>query len=155
MCGSSADGDISALPNSGAPRLATSPEQASHVPASIDIEVLRDPEADVRGQPDDLALHIPRTGVRYYTNTEANRRGDLFEKPRRRLVRDNTEVEEVLQVEYPARQVKQQPQRRVPLGASANNGWCRSDTDSDECHPKQRRTGGSCGSPSGVCAGGG
>jgi hypothetical protein len=67
-------------------------EPPPHVPASIDLGVFRDPEAEVRAQPHNLTLHEPRKGplkgVLYYTNTEANRRGTLSEKPRQRLVQD-------------------------------------------------------------------
>jgi hypothetical protein len=63
--------------------------------ASIDTEMIRDPEADVRVLPHDLAsrLHTPHTGVRYYTNTEANRRGAqaLLKMSRQRLVQDEME----------------------------------------------------------------
>lgn len=66
-------------------------EPPPHIPASINIAAFRDPEADVRALPDDLTLFTPRTGVRYYTNTEANRRGALLELPRPRLVPDTTD----------------------------------------------------------------
>jgi hypothetical protein len=66
-------------------------EPPPHIPASIALETFRDPEADVRTLPQDMTLHTPRTGVRYYTNTEANRRGALLELPRPRLIPANTD----------------------------------------------------------------
>jgi hypothetical protein len=117
-------------------------EPPPHVPASIDVGVFRDPEAEVRAQPHDLTLHEPRKGIRYYTNTEANRRGALSEKPRQRLVQDRMEEAEATV-------------GNTLLARSPNSRRCRRSTDSCRCHPTQWRTRGSYRSPSDNCAGGG
>ena len=62
-----------------------------HVPTSIDLELLRDPEAEVRAPPSEpVPAPADRTTVRYYTNSEANKRGALTEQPRTRQVREGT-----------------------------------------------------------------
>ena len=66
-------------------------EPPPHIPSAIGLETFRDPEAEVRTLPQDVTLHTPRTGVRYYTNTEANKRGALLELPRPRLALGDTD----------------------------------------------------------------
>ena len=65
-------------------------ELSSHVPRSIDVELLRDPEADVSSFPNETVLPPHQAKVRYYTNSEANKRGALTDKPRERLLRENS-----------------------------------------------------------------
>jgi hypothetical protein len=61
-----------------------------HIPRSIDIGLLQDPEAEVRDLYGEPALPTVRTATRYYTNAEANKRGALTEQPRSRQVRGCT-----------------------------------------------------------------
>ena len=66
-------------------------EPPPHVPRSIDLELLRDPEAEVSSFPRETVPLPHHATVRYYTNAEANTRGALTEQPRKRQVREHTE----------------------------------------------------------------
>jgi len=61
-----------------------------HIPSSIDMELLKDPEAEVRGLSCEPAPPPDRAATRYYTNKEANKRGALTVQPRTRQARGYT-----------------------------------------------------------------
>jgi len=68
-------------------------EPPPHVPPSIDLELLRDPEVEVRDLPCEPVPLLPRATARYYSNSEANKRGALSEQPRTRQVRERAQAE--------------------------------------------------------------
>ena len=99
-------------------------QPAAHVTRDYDAEALRDPEAEVRVLLDPPGSQARYSVPRYYSNKEANKRGDLTEQPRPRQVRDVAVIAQEIECNgvSPRESTQSTPTEPLPLAGSEAGG---------------------------------